>query len=391
LTLIACFVFSGLLYGLGLPPFRKNPAVEGPPARSGSAPLAVEIGDVRRGSVEEKISAVGSLMARRSVDVAPKIGGRVERVLVQVGDWVKGGQVIARLDARALGEGLREAEAALKVAEATLKGKQAELVDLTRKVERAKRLYEKRFVSRQELDTTDSEHNAAAAEVELARAQIVQMRARLANSKLQLSEADLKAPFPGYVDKRLLDPGAMVSAGTPVAGLVDIQRVKVIIPVVEKHYPRISVGQNAMVTCDAFSGRRFEGKVVRLAPVLSHETRTGEVEIEVDNPQGLLKPGMFARVEIAIDQRRDVLLVPDGALVKTPAGHGVFRVVRGGDNRAKVQLVPVAVGSSRDGQTEIRGAIKNGENVVTLGVNLLKDGQSVRLSDAKRKGSRRES
>ncbi|HXV80950.1 MAG TPA: biotin/lipoyl-binding protein, partial [Candidatus Binatia bacterium] len=160
LTLVACFVLAGLLYGLGLPPFRNTAAVDSPPAPKGKAPLAVAVGEVRRGSVEEKISAVGSLMARRSVDVAPKISGRVDRVLVEVGDQVKDGQLIAEVDARALEEELREAEAALKVAEATLKGEQAELVDLTRKLERANRLFEKRFVSRQELDTLDAERNA---------------------------------------------------------------------------------------------------------------------------------------------------------------------------------------------------------------------------------------
>ncbi len=391
LTVIACLAFSGLLYGLGLPPFRKSASVDSQPARKGSPVLAVEVGEVRRGSVEEQISAVGSLIARRTVDVAPKISGRVERVLVQVGDRVKRGQLIAQLDARALEEEVREAEAGIKVAEATLKGKQAELVDLSRKVERAKRLFEKRFVSRQELDTLDSERNAAAAQVDLARAQIVQVKARLANTKLQLSEAQLKAPFSAFVDKRLVDPGAMVSSGTPIAGLVDINRVKVIIPVVEKTYPKISVGQRVIVTCDAFSGQRFEGKVVRLAPVLSQETRTGEVEIEVDNPNAQLKPGMFARVEITIGQRRDVLLVPEGALVKTPSGHGVFRVEVRNDDRAKVQLVPVVPGSSRHGQIEVRGGVRAGDRVVTLGVNLLKDGQNIRVTRGKPRGARRES
>lgn len=391
LTLVACLVLSALLYGLGLPPFRKTAAIDTQPARKGSPLLAVAVGEVRLGSVEEKISAVGSLMARRSVDVAPKVSGRIERVFVQVGDQVKDGQLIAQLDPRTLEEELREAEAALKVAEATLKGKQAELVDLTRKLERAKRLFEKRFVPRQELDTLDSERNAAAAQVELARAQIAQMKARLANAKLELSESRLKAPFPGYIEKRLVDPGAMVSVGTPIVGLVDINRVKVIIPVVERHYPKISVGQRAIVSCDAFSGQRFEGKVMRLAPVLSQETRTGEVEIEIDNPNGQLKPGMFARVEIAVDQPRDVLLVPEGALIKTSSGHGVFRVRAGGNGGAKVQLVPVVLGSSRDGQTEIRGELEAGDRVVTVGVNLLKDGQSVRISDGKPRGSQHES
>jgi HlyD family secretion protein len=391
LTLIACGVLSVLLYGFGLPPFRKSVAVESRQPGKASPTLAVEVGQVERGSIEEKITAVGSLMALRSVNVAAKISGRVERVHVQVGDQVKDGQLIAQLDARLLEEELQVAQAAVKVAEATLKGKQAELADLAKKLERARRLFEKSFVSRQEVDTLDSERNAAAAQQELARAQIAQMKARLASAKLHLSETQLKAPFPGYVETRLVDPGAMVSAGMPIAALVDIKRVKVIIAVVEKQYPKIFPGQKAIVTLDAFGDRHFQGKVVRLAPVLSQETRTGELEVEVDNPGAQLKPGMFARVEILVNQRHDVLLVPEGALVKTASGHAVFRLESGGADRAKVQSVAVEPGASRNGRIEIRGALKVGDRVVTLGVNLLKDGQSVQIGAGSPKGKRRES
>jgi membrane fusion protein (multidrug efflux system) len=217
------------------------------------------------------------------------------------------------------------------------------------------------------------------------------MKARLASAKLHLSETQLKAPFPGYVETRLVDPGAMVSAGMPIAALVDIKRVKVIIAVVEKQYPKIFPGQMAIVTLDAFGDRHFQGKVVRLAPVLSQETRTGELEVEVDNPGAQLKPGMFARVEILVNQRHDVLLVPEGALVKTASGHAVFRLESGGADRAKVQSVAVEPGASRNGRIEIRGALKVGDRVVTLGVNLLKDGQSVQIGAGSPKGKRRES
>ncbi len=389
LPLALCLVFSGVLYGLGLPPFRKTDTQSSQPRTDRVRALAVEVGEVRRGTIEENISAVGSLTARRYVSLAPKVGGRVERVLVHVGDRVTGGQLVAQIDPRELQEDVKEAEASLKVSEATLKGKQAELQDLKRKVERAKRLYEKKFIARQELDTLDSEMVAAAAQVELTRAQIVQMKARLANARLQLSETRLTAPFSGYVEKRLVDPGAMVNAGTPIASLVDIARVRVVIPIVETDYPRISVGQDAAVTLDAYPNREFKGKVLRVTPVLSQETRTGEVEIEVDNSSGRLKPGMFARVQIVVNQRRDVLLVPEGALVKTPAGHGVFRVPAVRSKNPKVELVAVELGASRAGQAEIRGELEAGDKVVTLGGSLLKDGQSVRIGGPKAGGKKR--
>lgn len=383
LALILLAVFSGVLYGLGLAPFRKHATEENQPQRENNRALAVGMGEVQLGFVEENISAVGSLLARRYVSVAPKISGRVERVLVNVGDRVTKGQTIAQLDPRDLDEEVKEAGASLQVSEATLKGKQAELQDIRQKLERAKRLIEKNFISRQELDTLESERAAAAAEVELARAQIAQMKARLASVKLQLEEARVEAPFSGYVEKRLVDPGALVNSGTPIASIVDIARVKVIVPVVEKDYPKISSGQGTVVAVDAYPGRRFQGKVVRLTPVLSQETRTGEVEIEVDNASGVLKPGMFARVEIAISERRKVMLVPEGALVKTAKGHGVFRVIAAQSKNPRAELVAVTVGSTRAGQAEIQGNLKPGDRVVTLGSSLLKDGQRIRISGEK--------
>ncbi len=390
LALILLAVFSGVLYGLGLPPFRKQATEKDQPVRENSRPLAVGVGEVQLGDVEENISAVGSLLANRYVSMAPKISGRVGSVLVNVGDRVKKGQTIAQLDPRELDEEVREAGASLKVAEATVKGKQAELQDIGKKLERAKLLFEKNFISRQELDTLESERAAAAAEVELARAQIAQMKARLASAKLQLEETRVEAPFSGYVEKRLVDPGALVNSGTPIASIVDIARVKVIVPVVEKDYPKISSGQAAVVGVDAYPERRFQGKVVRLTPVLSQETRTGEVEIEVVNSSGALKPGMFARVEIAIGERRKVLLVPEGALVKTAEGHGVFRVSAAQSKNPKAELVAVKIGSTRAGQAEVQGSLKPGDRVVTLGSSLLKDGQRVRISGEKARGGRKQ-
>ena len=377
-------MFAGVLYGLGYPPFKKaEPTPAATERRARERVLTVEVSKVSRGVVADNISAVGSLMANRIVSVAPKINGRVERVLVHVGDKVHAGQLVAELDRRQLNEELNEAKASLQVAQATLKGKQAELEDSRLKRDRAAQLLAKNFISRQELDTLDSERVAAVAQVELTRAQIAQMQARVAYAKLQLSETRLSAPFPGLIDKRLVDPGAFVNTGTAIASIVDVQRVKVVIPVVEKDYPRITVGQAANVSVDAFSKQAFQGKVVRLTPVLNRETRTGEIELEVNNQNGLLKPGMFARVDITLAERTDVLMVPDGALVKNAAGHGVFRLQSATEKGSEVQFVPVRIGVSRAGRTEIQGDLQLDDRVVTLGSSLLKDGQRVRIAGAK--------
>ena len=376
LTVIAFLTVGALLYGLGIGPFNEGAAKgqqrEGK-RRRGKA-VSVKVAKVRIGDVEEKLSYVGSLMPNASVQVAPKIAGRVEKLFVRVGDLVKEGQIVAKLEKDELVEGLKEAEASLKVYEATLKGKEAELSDIKRKLERSKILFEKDLIAREAVDTLETQVLSAVAQVELTKAQMAQMKARLVNSRIRLNYAEVISPFAGYVGKRFVDRGALVNPSTPLVSIVDISSVKVDISVVERDYRKISSGQLAGVTADAFPGRRFQGRVARVAPVLDQETRTAEVEIELPNPSGNLKPGMFARAEIVVQRRRGVLLVPEGAQVRTPKGYGVFKVSNKG---SKVKLVSVKTGIGHKGWVEIEGSLQPGDRVVTLGSNLLRDGQKV--------------
>jgi len=378
LTVIAFLTVGALLYGLGIGPFNEDAAKgqqrEGN-RRRGKA-VSVKVAKVRIGDVEEKLSYVGSLMPNASVQVAPKIAGRVEKLFVRVGDLVKEGQIVAQLEKDELVEGLKEAEASLKVYEATLKGKEAELSDIKRKLERSKILFEKDLIAREAVDTLETQVLSAVAQVELTKAQMAQMKARLVNSRIRLNYAEVISPFAGYVGKRFVDRGALVNSSSPLVMIVDISRVKVVVSVVEKDYRKITPGQLSSITVDAYPGRRFEGKVARVAPLLNQETRTGEVEIELPNPGAVLKPGMFARVEVGVQTRRGVLLVPEGARVKTVEGYGLFKVQGDGP---RVKLVAVKTGLSHKGWVEVEGPLKPGDQIVTLGSNLLRDGQRVKL------------
>ena len=300
----------------------------------------MEVAKVKIGDVEEKLSYVGSLLPDASVTLAPKISGRVEKVLVDVGDRVREGQILAVLEKDELTEEFNEARASLKVYEATLIGKEAELKDQKRKLDRAKILWEKTLIAREEVDTLETQVLSAQAQVELTNAHMTQMKSRLINARIRLESADVISPFAGYVGKRFVDRGALVNSSTPVVTVVDISSVKVNVAVVESDYRKISPGQTAAITADAYPGKRFKGKVARMAPVLDAETRTGVVEIELPNPQGDLKPGMFARAEIVAQRRSGVLLVPKGAQVKTQEGYGVFKILEGGERVGLVSIKP---------------------------------------------------
>ncbi len=379
LTVIAFLVLGALFYSLGVGPFKEELAKgQQRGERRRGKTVSVKVAKVRIGDVEEKLSYVGSLMPNASVMVAPKIAGRVEKLFVRVGDLVKEGQLVARLENDELAEELKEAEASLNVYKATLKGKEAELSNLKRKLERSEILFEKDLIAREAVDTLETQVLSAGAQVELTKAQMAQMRSRLDNARIRLNYTEVISPFAGYVSKRFVDRGALVNPNTPLVSIVDISSVRVDISVVEKDYRKISSGQLADVTADAYPGRRFQGKVARVAPVLNQETRTGGVEIELPNPAGNLKPGMFARAEIVVQRRSGVLLIPEGAQVRTPKGYGVFKVLNKG---SKVRLVSVKTGISHKGWVEIKGSLQPGDRVVTLGSNLLRDGQKVTVAE----------
>ncbi|MCH7912282.1 MAG: efflux RND transporter periplasmic adaptor subunit, partial [Deltaproteobacteria bacterium] len=222
ITVIALLTLGAFFYSLGIGPFKEELAKgqQRGGRRRGGKTISVKVAKVKIGEVVEKLSFVGSLMANASVTVAPKIAGRVETLLVDVGDWVERGQLLARLEKDELAEDLKEAEASLNVYKATLKGKEAELSDLKRKLDRYKTLFEKNFIAREEVDTVETGALTAAAQVELTKAQVAQMKARLDNARIRLKYSEVISPFAGYVGKRFVDRGALVNSSSPLVMIV---------------------------------------------------------------------------------------------------------------------------------------------------------------------------
>ncbi len=403
-TLVVLAIAVGVLYylgigpPLGLGPFEIGAARNKPEQRnSGQAnqgrrrgagrAVTVKTAKVRMGNVEATLSYVGSLAPNAAVTIAPKTSGRVAKLFVTVGERVKEGQLLGQLAKDELAEDLREAQASLRVAQATLKGRQAELENLERRRQNVKVLAGKDLVSREEVNNLETQVLSAESQVDLTKAQMLQMQARLDNARIRLAHTEVRSPFAGHVSRRMVDRGALVSASTPLFEVVDIDRVKVGIAVVEGDYRRVSLGQPVAVKVDAYPDERFNGTITRMSPILNPQTRTAEAEIELDNPDGVLKPGMFARTTIVVERKRGVLMVPEASPVKTRAGYGVFRLT---DEGSKVERVKVTPGLRNGGWVEVTGDLRRGDQVVTLGSSLVRHGQRIRIAgDGPRAGSRR--
>ena len=326
------------------------------------------------GSLEDKVSLVGSLRPIAEVQVMSKIAGRVEKVLVDVGDSVQAGQLMAQVEDREIQQQIQEAEASLSVVRASIRGREAELANVIRQVKRFRELHEQNLIARQDLDDLITRQQSAEAQLELGKAQATQAEANVNQFKINLDNTRSNAPMDGFVAKRNIHPGALVAVNTPIVNLVDLRTLRMVINVVERDIVRVNKGVSAEVSVDAFPRRTFAGKVLRVSPVMDPATRTGEVEIHVSNPGHLLRAEMFARVTLDLGGNRTGIVVPREALVYKGDQSGVFTL-----EGSVARFRPVEPGLTQQASVEIVQGLKLGEKVVAMGASLLKDGDQVRL------------
>src|SRR5688572_12616834 len=297
--------------------------------RAGGArpPMPVEFALVKRAPVSEQILLVGNLIGAATVQVVPKVNGRLENVSVKLGDSVRRGQILATVEDQEIQEQVRQAQASFQVGQATIRQREADLKLAKTNLDRSRSLFERQLLPQQTYDDTEARHQAAVAQLDLARAQFEQAKARLDELRITLSNTRIASPVDGFVGKRYVDTGAFVGPNSPVASVVDIRTVRMVANLVERDVKRVPVGTRAAVEVDAFPGETFSGRVSRVAPVFDPATRTAEMEIEVPNAGFRLKPGMYARVQLTVDTKADALTIPRAALVAIDGKNGVFVAV----------------------------------------------------------------
>jgi HlyD family secretion protein len=346
-------------------------------------PMTVELASVTRRTMTDTILVVGNLIGAASVDAVPRGQGRLEEVYVKLGDQVRHGQPIAKIEDREIVEQIKQAEATYNVSQATIRQRQADLKLAQNNMERSRSLYERDLLPRQTFDDTDARYQAAVAQLELAQAQMAQARARLDELKINLSNTVITAPVDGFIGKRTLDPGASVGVNTSFISVVDIRTVRLVINVVEKELRRIHQGIDADVEVDAFPDEHFKGRVARLAPILDPATRTAQVEIEIPNPGYRLKPGMYARVRFTIEQHDNALVVPTPAVVDMQGKMGVW--VPGEGDQPSFQ--PVTVGIEQQDFTELTQGVTEGQKVISTGAAALRAGDRIVLAGQRAGGA----
>jgi RND family efflux transporter MFP subunit len=349
-----------------------------------AAPIAVEIEAVRKATIRDSGNFTGTLAPKSQFIVAPKISGRLERLLVDIGDKVSRNQLIAVLDDEEYSQQVRQAEADLLVAKANIEEYKSSLDVARRELERVEELHKKGISADSELDAAKGTYATQEARFKVSQAQLANREAALEAAKVRLSYTKITASWEEgagsrVVGERFVHEGAMLTPNAPILSILEIDPLLAVIHITDKDYFRLKTGQIALIDSDALRDQTATGEVVRIAPLLKETSREARVEIEFANPQGLFKPGMFINVRIEFETHAEATVVPVSSVVKRDDRQGVFLADR---ENGVVKFVPVRVGISTSELAEIIAPSSFTGYVVTLGQHLLADGSPIILPES---------
>ncbi|MEO0951755.1 MAG: efflux RND transporter periplasmic adaptor subunit [Pseudomonadota bacterium] len=308
--------------------------------------IPVEVMTVERGDIFAAYTGSASLEAFDEASVVAKVGGEVRQILVEEGDFVQRGDVLARLD----GDRLR----------LELEQSRANVARLEQEYERSVELNQKGLVAASAFETTKYELDGLKAQFELA--------------KLEYAYTTIRAPISGVVSTRDIKVGNTIERNAPTFTITALDPLVAYLYVPEREFGRIDAGQPVRMRIDALPGKLFEGTVARISPTVDPETGTFKATVEISDAESRLKPGMFGRLAVIYDQQRNTLLLPRDALIETTSGNSVF-VVRDG----VAERVEVETGYAWEGEVAVLEGLADEDRVVVVGQAALKTGSKVRV------------
>jgi membrane fusion protein (multidrug efflux system) len=328
--------------------------------------IAAEVGSVTRQDLVEPLIVRGPVVAlpNQDVRIAPQVAGRVDRLAVAEGDWVKAGQVIAEIDPRPFNDQKRQAEAAVSQAKAEVESAKLNL-------DRTERLFQRGIAAGKEVEDARLQRAAANAALE-------QANAALDIAERELARTHVASPISGQVVKRLVSVGEQVdgTAAQPIVEVANLDSVEVAAGVPAEHLGRVKVGQPATILSDAYPDRPLTGQIIAIAPAVDAASNTALARIRLANTGRLLKVGMFVQASVSLSVHKDALTVPPSAVAKSEDEAAVYAVAGDTATRTKVKL-----GIETTDAVEILGGVTEGQRILTSAVHGL--GERARLAPQK--------
>jgi membrane fusion protein (multidrug efflux system) len=367
--LLILLVLVAMIGGLA---FMKYRQIQGEIARFSQPMPPTSVSAVRAEAISwrPRLSSVGSVQAVQGVLVNNQVPGQVERILFESGDLVQSGQPLVQLDT--------------EVDEAELAGLEATLELAQTQLTRNRTLLRDRAVSQGDVDEVV--------------AQLAQARAQVQSKKALIEKKTIRAPFDGQLGIRRVNLGQFLPAGSEIVELEALDPVYVDYSLPERHLARLRVGQDVRITVSAYPGRVFEGRIQAISPAVDRETRNVRVRALFASPDGLLRPGMFAKAETLLPAKERVLTIPRQAVAFNTYGDSVFVIEEqtpdedagagsgadgeGGDEPTLVvQRRQIRTGDVRGDRVEVLDGLTEGERIVSAGQGKLRNGTSVHITD----------
>ena len=316
--------------------------------------LPSELTTIEAATLRETVRLTGALAPNRHLGIPAEVSGRVDAVAKRAGQFAEEGEVLVRIDIETLRNQLEQQRSTADATRAQLEFAEA-------KYERTQSLVDRGVATSSTLDSD-------AANVQQLQANLAALENQVANAERSLENATITAPFSGYISERNVDPGAYVSPGTALMTLVDISSLELEGAVPVLYAPQIREGQTVEVVVDGFAGQQFEGSVERIAPVAASGTRMLPIYATIENPDGVLRGGMFASGALVLEQKPDAIGIPADALREDDEGSFVLK--QDGD-RVIRQPVEVARTWDRDRIAEIAEGLSPGDVVISAPLDRL--------------------
>jgi len=327
-------------------------------------PQSVEITKPEQGDITSGLSFTGDIIPVQQTSIYSRVTGNIQKIYVDIGDYVKAGKLLALIDQSTFIQTVKQTEGLLNQSKASLENNKVNY-------RRLFTLYEKGLTTKGDLDNAETL-------VKVTEAQVQTAEANYDNARLQLSYCSITAPFSGYITKRLLEQGSLVSSGTSnsIFVLSNIGKLKIMVNVLEKDIPLLENIKNVTVKTDTYPDETFTAKFRKISQLIDLSTRTMPVEVDIDNESNTLKPGMFARVELILDKHYNVLKIPIQCIRKDEAGSFVFSVSE--DNTVIKKYVQTGLES--DNKIEIVSGLNESDSIVIVGQELIKENSKVKIS-----------
>jgi membrane fusion protein, multidrug efflux system len=346
--------------------------------RSSDDAIAVTITPVRRRSAPLTVRLTGELSPVSEATIVSRLSGKVTDVRFNISDSVPAGAIVANIHSGSVAERMTEVQAAIVAARKDF-GLKAEIVaEAEKRLTKSREWYQQDLIAGRDVAQAETVMETARAQAELAHANLAQQEAMLEQLHTLQGLARLSAPIGGVVTGRWAEPGATIAASAPILTIANLQTLKMIAKMSGVDANDVRKGLKAEISSLEAAGAISQGTVVRVDSLKAGDGSISEIEIHVDNTQGIFRQGMTATAVISLEQWEEILLIPRSAVVSARGQDYVYKLA---GNRAVRQ--EIGLGNQRGEEIEIKTGLKDGDAVITDQLSFLKAGSLVRVSAAK--------